>query len=55
MTITTALQSYINYTEVQNMLVSAKDMLQKEIDNAAYGRSGKIVWFGTKAAVKAAK
>ena len=32
-----------------------KDALKKEIDNAAYGRSGKIVWFGTKAGVKAAK
>ena len=32
-----------------------KDALKKELKNAAYGRSGKIVWFGTKDAVKAAK
>ncbi len=32
-----------------------KDALKKKLDNVAYGRSGKIVWFGTKAGVKAAK
>ncbi len=33
----------------------AKDKLQKRIDNITSGRSGKMVWVGTKAAVKAAK
>ena len=33
----------------------AKDAAKAMLDNAAFGRSGKIVWTGTKAAVKAAK
>ena len=33
----------------------AKDAAKAMLDNAAFGRSGKIVWSGTKAAVKAAK
>ncbi len=33
----------------------AKDDAKKALDNYAFGRSGKIVWFGTKTAVKDAK
>ncbi len=33
----------------------AKDVAKKALDNYAFGRSGKIVWFGTKTAVKDAK
>jgi ABC-type glycerol-3-phosphate transport system substrate-binding protein len=32
-----------------------KEELQEELDNAAYGISGNMVWMGTKEAVKAAK